>query len=342
MQNINIRRYLFLLALCPVFLFNLAGPAQTTPPPLPDDGIAIIRLSTHEVILDVVARDRNQNPISDLTAGEFQVFELGKREDKTPHPILSMRMIDPHRDASHAGAKDSGFSISTGAICALNSTTHYEIAIQASPEPGFHQVLVRSTRPQVTLSFRHRYYVGLTADDAHPKSVKASAGDIALAEASCFHSSTPPTLAIRAHPLLVPGGNATRYAVLVRPESLAAIGLGGSNTRVQLDFGMCTFDATGGFAQYLHSSMDHQLNADELARTTSRGLVNLLEIPGAEPPPLARLVVRDRVTGNLGIVDVARPVTLAAQSDHDKALSRPVGSIRSFGVVTPRENTFCG
>ncbi len=317
--------------------------AQDAAPPAPTDAPMVLHISANEVVLDVVARDKNNNSVGDLAESEFDVSEPGRHgADKTPRRILSMRVIDPRKDASRAGANEAGFRISSGATCALNATTHYELAIQASQEPGFHQVVMKTTRQGVKLSFRHRYYVGPTAVDETQKKSKANADGLALGDAACFHSLTPPTLAVSAHPFAVPGANVTRYAVVVRPTSLAAIGINGVNTRAQLDFGMCTFDATGGLVQYMHSSSDRQLDAAALEKAQTRGLVNLLEIPGAQPPDLARLVVRDRVTGNLGIVDVARPVTLAAQADHAKALQRPVGSIRSFGSVTPRDNTFCG
>lgn len=312
------------------------------PAPAPTDVPMVLHIGANEVVLDVVARDQHHNPVNDLAEGDFQVFEVGKHADKNPHRILSLRAIDPHKDASRAGASDSGFRISTGAICALNATTHYEIAIQAATEPGYHQVLVKTTRPGVTLSFRHHYYVGLNPDDAHVKNKKAASDDIALGEAACFHPLIPPTLAVSAHPIVVAGRKSTAYAVAVRPESFAGIGLNGTDTHVQLDFGLCTFDATGNFAQYLHSSVDKELDAAAMEKAQARGLVNLLEIPGDKPPDLARLVVRDRVTGNMGIVDVARPLSLAAQGDSGKKLERPVGSVRAFGSVTPRENTFCG
>jgi len=316
--------------------------AQETPSSAPDEAPMVLKITTREVVIDVVARDWNTNkPVTDLGEKDFQVFELGNRKEKNPHRILYLRAIDPHRDASHAGSADSGFRISSGAICALNSTTHYELAIQASPEPGFHEILVKSRHLMVSLSYRHRYYVGPTRDDSHHAEHINAADSAALGEAACFHPLIPPTLAITAHPLSSPGAKTAKYAVTVRPESLAGIGLDGSNTLVQLDFGMCTFDATGELVRYLHYSTDRQLNAAQLERVQSQGLVNLLEIPG-EAPPLARFVVRDRETGNLGTVDASLPVSLAAQSEKAAALLRPEGSIRSFGAVTPRDNAFCG
>lgn len=330
-----------LLNLMTVCSFCLPMAAQDTTPAAPAESPMVIKITTHEVVIDVLARDRHNNPVTDLAETELQVLEVGKHREKELHRILSVRIIDPHRDGSRAGSTDSGFRISSGAICALNSTTHYELAVQASLEPGFHQVLVKTTRPGVTLSFRHHYYVGPVADDSRPADRRANGDSLALREAACFHPLTPATLAITAHPLESPGAKSARYSVIVRPETLAAIGLSGSNTRIQLDLGMCTFDATGAIVEYLHSSVDRQLKPEELERVQSQGLANLVEIP-SEPPHLARFAVLDRGTGNLGIVDAARLVSLTVQADRSAALPRPTGSVRSFGVVTPREYTFCG
>jgi hypothetical protein len=334
------RYHLLLIAACLVSSLCIPIAAQETSPSAQPDAPLVLHLTTREVVLDVIARDKNHNPVGDLAESDFQVFEVGKHADKNPKHILSMRVIDPHSDPSHAGGHESGFSIRSGATCALSATPHYELAIQASPEPGFHQILIKSTRAQVTLSFRHRYYVGSTPSGSDSKERKGPAETIALGDAACFHTIIPPTLAITAHPIVA--GNATRYQVVVRPESLAGIGLNGANNWVHLDFGMCTFDASGDLAQYFHTASDRQLTPAEFESAQARGLGSMLEIPGAEPTHLVRLVVRDHETGNLGIVDVSRPVSLAGQSDKDKFHPPPVGTLRAFGVVTPLPNAFCG
>jgi hypothetical protein len=333
-----------IVALCPCKAVVAQESAQPAPLAVP----LVLRIQTNEVVLDVVARDRHNNVVADLKEDEFEVVELAKRGKGAPHRILSMRTIDPHRDESNAGRAESGFKISTGAVCALNVMTHYQLAIPASPEPGYHQVVVKTSRQDVSLSFRHRYYVGPTPglgqapDSTPPKGHNPTSDDTALGEAACFHPLVPPTLAITAHPTQAPGGNATRYLVVVRPESLAGIGLAAPSSKVKLDFGMCTFDATGAFVKYMKSSSDRTVSTADFDRIQANGFGTLLEIPGKEAPYLARFVVRERETGNLGIVDVARPLSVVAQGEKDKMLIRPTGSIRSFGTVTPREHTFCG
>ena len=316
----------------------LAAPAQAAPSPQEDAPATVLHVESREAVLDVVARDRHNLPIADLAASEFQVYEVPDRGARIARRILYMRTIDPEHQNREEDAS-SGFHVTSGAVCALDATVHYRIAIQASAQPGFHTVLVKTTRPHVLLTFRRRYYVGLTRDNAEPDKLKKLVTQEALEEAACYHPLTPPTLAVTAKVLDAPGGNATRYAVVIKPESLSAIGIGGAVPRVQLDFGMCVFDAAGEVAHYLHSTVDHQLNAADLARLPDHGFVSFLEAPGPEPPALARLVVLDRNTGNLGVVDVSKPLPVSAQTGKKKKL---IGDIRAFGSATPSENAFCG
>ena len=145
----------------------------------------------------------------------------------------------------------------------------------------------------------------------------------------------PPTLAVTAKVLESPGGNGTHYAVVIKPESLSDIGVYGAVPRVQLDFGMCVFDANGEVAHYLHSTVDHQLNSADLGKSPTHGFVSLLVAPGPEPPALARLAVLDRTTGNLGVVDVSRPLAVAAQTSQAKKKKKSLSAIFARSARSP-------
>jgi hypothetical protein len=333
----NGQHHLLLTASCLVLSICFPVAAQQAPPAAgAADQPFILRETTREVVLDVVARDnKTHNSVNDLAENEFQVFDAGKQADKNPKHILSMRIVDPHKEDSRAGAHEAGFSIRTGALCALNTVTHYQLAITAASEPGYHPILIKTTRPNTTLSFRHHYYVGPTPSETIPKERKGSNESIALTDAACFHTLFPPTLAVTAHPVVVPGGKSTQYVVVVRPESLAGIGLNGTNTQIHLDLGMCTYDSSGNIEQYFHTTSDRQLTPAEAADAQIHGLGTQLEIPG-ETPYFVRLVVREHETGNLGIVNVSRP------PDQTKFTPPPVGTIRAFGVAIPLPNAFCG
>lgn len=301
----------------------------------------VLHIESREAVLDVVARDHRNLPIADLAANEFQVYEVPEHAGKILRRVLYLRVIDPER-ATQEEDSASGFHVSTGPICALDATVHYKLAIQASAEPGFHTILVKTTRPHVHLYFRKRYYVGLTRENASPKDLTKLVTPKALREAACYHPITPPTLAITAKVIDVPGGHGTRYAVAIKPESLKDIGISGVAPRVQLEFGMCVFDDTGEVINYLHSSIDHQLTAGDSARMQDRGFVSFLDAPGNSPPALARLGVLDRNTGNLGVVDVSPALSTATQTSKQKRKARLIGDIRAFGSVARMGNAFCG
>lgn len=325
------------LALLPCVSAQAAG-AQSGPEAEP---ALVLHVDSRETVVDVVARDRQNLPITDLAADEFQVWELPQHGSKISRHVLYLRTVDPERKNQEEDAT-SGFHVSSGAVCALDSTVHYQIAIQASSQPGFHTILVKTTRPRVSLTFRRQYYVGHTPENATAQDLKKLVTPSALQEAACYHPLTQPTLAITAKVLDAAVSNATRYEVAIKPESLREIGISGAVPRVQLDFGMCVFDEAGEVAGYMHSTVDHQMNATDVARLPSRGLVNLLDAPGKEPPVLARFAVLDRNTGNLGIVDVSRPLPINAQTKQAEKKRKLIGDIRAFGAVTPSQNAFCG
>ena len=129
---------------------------------------------------------------------------------------------------------------------------------------------------------------------------------------------------------------------MIKPKSLSGIGINGAVPRVQLDFGMCIFGAGGEVLKYLRSTVDHQLSAADIARLPEHGFASILEAPGPEAPALVRLAVLDRNTGNLGVVDVSRPIPIADQTGQTEKKQKLIGDIRAFGSVTPQQNAFCG
>jgi len=74
----------------------------------------------------------------------------------------------------------------------MSATLHYELAYQPSPEGstgGYHEILVATTRPHVRLSFRRRYYVGMTGVPPKPKVRSSTEVDDELKQPRlCRHS----------------------------------------------------------------------------------------------------------------------------------------------------------
>lgn len=317
------------------------APAQVNQPRRNEKPETVFHVEAREAVIDVVARDDRSQVISDLTAEELQVYEIPDRGSRISRPIQSLTLVDPE-DQMETGGSTSGFRVSSGAVCALNTMVHYQIAILTSPQPGYHRVLIKTTRPHVTLTFRNRYYVGFTGDSATPKVLAELVTPQSLLEAACYHPLTPPTLSMVARVIDITRGKAARYEAKIKPESMSLIGFNGDLPRLRLDFGICLFDATGEITGFLHSYSERQLTDSDRSRMLEHGLIIVLEVPGNELPVLARVAVLDRSTGNLGIIDVAQPLSIVTQSDPAKRQGRISGDIRGFGSVIPRENAFCG
>jgi hypothetical protein len=84
---------------------------QADPPGQEKEPTTVIHVETREAVIDVVARDRLNLPIADLTANEFEVYEIPEHGSKMPRRILSLSTIDPE----HKTREDStsGFRVSS-------------------------------------------------------------------------------------------------------------------------------------------------------------------------------------------------------------------------------------
>jgi VWFA-related protein len=80
----------YLIALTVILSPQLSIFSQT-PSPTARQGDQKIRISTSEVLLDVLVRDRKGNPVTDLTSEEFEVFEDGVKQSLTSFKLVTRR-----------------------------------------------------------------------------------------------------------------------------------------------------------------------------------------------------------------------------------------------------------
>jgi hypothetical protein len=336
-------------------------PADTHPTP----NTYTLRVTAREVVIDVAALDHSRRPVTDLKPEEFQVFELFPHAPRQPMKISAFHIGDPALEPYHPGAPSGGFRINLGGGCAMSTTFHYQIAYQPGPEgwtSGYHDILITTTRPKVTLAYRRRYYVGLTGIPPNPPRLVDT--DPALRQAACFHAATPPSIAFNATP--IPGSPPGRqlYSLVLQPDSLAFTSIFGDTRRVQLDYGVCTFDRDGKPLAYMHTNAEQKLTPELYQQVLSEGFKHNLDMPLAGDPAVMRFVVRDRETGNLGssVVAVIPPELLEQQANAKasglqkenriETQTRQVGLLRQqqaamgnigwFGSILPRPGALCG
>jgi hypothetical protein len=351
-------------------------PAQQDAGAVPNSRVGsepyVFRLTTREVLVDVLATDRHDHPVRDLSVREIEITELKRNREKTQVRIASFRPDDAALEDSTVAPQSGGFRVSLGGECAARATFHYQVSFHPDEEgwqSGYHEIEVRTTRPGVKLAYRPRYYVGARGA---PERLSTVAGEAAaLQAAACYHGEVPPSIGLTVRPISTGLKDVVRFFVTVDADSLEFISVTTDNRRVQLDYGACSFDAHGRPLRYLSSAADRMLTSQEYAQAVVHGFPNLLELPQMKDAAAMRVVVRDRTTGNIGNLDLDLTPDFAIQ---DQAVSTadeqsveefslkqmairaefggshpsvpyirpPHGPIGSFGSIVPRPSSFCG
>lgn len=365
------------------FLIALPASAQTSDPHNPRNPIPevpfTLHITTREVLVDVIAVNSHNQPVVDLTPADLQVVEKDERSSGSPGSIASFRLIDPTQAKSTSLPRD-GFHIAANESCLQRHSLHYELAYRPGPEgltAGYHHVQIRSLRRGVHLFYRHDYYIGATA--APEGAVPNSAQDIdhQLQIDACSHPLAPLSISLRAFRISTGAENLVRYSVSIDSGSLDFVSYSDNGRRLQLDYGACNFNAAGKPIDYMRASTDQILTPVDFARAQAHGFNRIFEFTPPKDLAMTRFVVRDRLTGNLGLVDVTFPLKerppqddpavmeqfreqtqLAKQIEAEVERARaagysasasmvpqpkpPMGPLGSFGGVVPRPGAFCG
>jgi hypothetical protein len=311
--------------------------SHDAPPP----GSYTLKVTAREVVVDVVALDQNQYPVKDLKMGDLSLFEVTKHA-KIQRRIASLHAIDPVVDDEEVEQNPGGFRISLPGTCAISNRFHYRIAYQPTSDGwagGYHEIAVKSSRPKVSLSYRHRYYVGETNVSEKPRVHEDATSGEELRLAACFHSTTPPSIGLNARQVKSGSTNALVYSLIVQPDSLALTSMSEELRKVQLDYGACTFSQEGKPLQYSHLSAEKTLSQKEYDEVLDKGYPNTLQLPLTGEPALARLVVRDRAPGSIGWINVS---TAVADSGKTVAAQAAAATPTSFGSIGKVTESLCG
>jgi hypothetical protein len=341
-------KYLFALALFAVIVpgssivadpqSRQASPADIENPPLQNDaGIPTLRVTTREVLVDLIALDRRNQPVLDLKPQELQVSASAdsemneKKKRRMRHaialgaiaPIGSFSIVDPAKSPT-LHEPDTGIRIAMS--CLERSTIHYLLAFHPGPDgwtSGHHRIVITTSRPRIKLVYRHEYYVGLVAPPTDAPVLKKEAVDQLLRQSACYYPVTPLSFTLQARLVDTGRTDVFRYLVSLDASSLSFLtlrpdsadrGFTGLDRKIDLDYGICNFDDTGQPISYYHAPLEKVLTSADYARALDRGFPHLLEFPASKRIALTRVVARDRATGNLGAVDVtlAQPETAPA------------------------------
>ena len=303
-----------------------------------DSPPATLRVTTREVLVDLIALDRHNQAVLDLKLDELQVSESIEREPekKKKHkklwresaaptlagsagPITSLSVFDPNNPTASQHEFPTGFRIL--ASCLERSSVHYLLAFHPGPSGwtrGNHHIAITTTRRDTKLLYRHQYYVGLVAGASDSPSLKRAEVDQVLQQSACYYPVTPLSVSLQARLIDTGRTDVVRYLVTVDASSLSFLSmnteskgrsLAGIDRRIELDYGTCNFDEGGKPSSYYHATLDQALSSADYARALDRGFPHILEVPASAHIALTRVVLRDRATGNMGAADVMLPHT---------------------------------
>src|SRR5579863_6163642 len=149
---------------------NAHQPAPVPPQPLSEQSqneapSFTFKVVTRMVIVEVVVRDKEDNPVRDLTANDLQVSETIDNskdlpEKDLPEKIASLQAITEPLAQRLDNSKGIVLGWLHKSFCAL--TGAYELSYYLSPESrkdGLHRISVTSSREDLTLYFRPGYRI---------------------------------------------------------------------------------------------------------------------------------------------------------------------------------------
>ena len=384
-RKVRMRRLLFLFFLFAIGTFAASAQTSSTTTDVSNADIPespyVLHVTTREVLVDIIAVNARNQPIANLKPADLQVME-NDGPSAARVSISSLHVIDPTA-ANPGPVPDSGFRIAANESCLQRHTIHYELAYNPGPQGltvGDHHVMIRATRRGVRLFYRHSYYIGATtpADAAPQKSASAIARELQVD--ACSHPLVPLSISLRAYRISTGSQDQVRYSISIESGSLDFISYPENRRQLQLDYGACNFNAAGQPIGYMNASTDQVLTSVEFARAQAHGFDRLFDFAPPKDLAMTRFVVRDRGTGNLGLVDVTFPLPDSPHADpavmrqlrhemllngeavveqaqteaidgaagvksppfHSYGGAPPQGPIGSFGSVVPHPNAFCG
>lgn len=316
----------------------------------------VIRVTTREVVVEVVARDRHNHPVTDLRASDFAITEDQHHSQSAPSPISGFRVIDPDAEESTGSSVMKGVMLPLGGRCEIRSTVHYELAFH--PEnwsSGYHTIRVTTKRSHVELSYRGQFYVG--SADVKPRNSTASAEKFATAlqAAACYHSEVPASILLSAVRVDAKASERLRYRVAVLDGTGDSVGGEERPAGEALQYGVCTFDRSGHIIGFWHFSGGGPTASAGIKNPRGDSGSEIVEIPREGNPRLARIAVLEAATGNLGAIDLSTSTKVPADSDETSERTDPVHVLqlssapgaasratRQLGTVLPRQGALCG
>ena len=343
---------------------GLDAGSQTVPPPpapvLEQPEVEVpsfsFRVVTRLVVLQIVAKDREDNPVRDLTAEELHVAERIGRSGELSQKISSFRFVDSPDSQTRVQAE--GIVLDAPLHTAFcGSSGVYELSYYLSSKSrsqGRHRIFVASSRRNLRLYFRQSYQVdadqsvepthdeigderdvsrvphGAVVQEAKNRNPTLDLGTIA-----CYDALDSTSLQLSVHRVTT-GPEFAKYEFVVPAKSLVFTLAPDHTHRVQLDLAICTFKTTGFPIRTFAGTVRQNLTQSDYQEVVAQGFPHEIEF-ATEGAATARLVLRDATTGALGSAELKLMDLLAPKVDIPEG-----GPASSFGTTTAIPSGLCG
>ena len=83
----------------------------------------VLRVTTREVVVDVIAVDGHQRTVTDLQSRDFEVFDRAAGADAVAQTVSNLRLFDPATDTPGEPSQ-SGFRIAANESCLQRNSLH--------------------------------------------------------------------------------------------------------------------------------------------------------------------------------------------------------------------------
>ena len=254
----------------------------------------MVKAVTNIVVVDLVARDKEDNPVRDLAASDLQVSEKIGGSSTIPERIAS---FEPVTEAvRQRSTRASGIALGWlhPSFCPL--TGAYELSYYLSPESrkdGLHRISVSSSRPGVRLFFRSAYKIeadkpvaasaeGLADQKTNPQLQKQRRlqaerkqhPELELSRVACYDALDVTKFGVnvqKVEAILVddPATSKTTgkanegspirldtFEFIVPSSYFASLSADERNRPTQLDFSLCMFDLLGHPLRYFDGTVE--------------------------------------------------------------------------------------
>jgi hypothetical protein len=330
--------------------------ADTQPQPDTQPPSFTFTAITRMVVLQVVARDSEDNPVRDLTEKDLQISEQVGTSAVVPQKTASFRALN---DLTAQPGKNDGVMLSAPVHLGFcKASGIYELSYYLSTESrkdGLHHVSISSPRGGLTFYFRKAYKIEAdksiavspyeTADKQEivrlqnaekAKEEEKKNPGLALAVIACSGVSNAPPFPLALRKTGKHKDNVT-YEMTVPSQSLAFAGPSGAAHRVSLAAAVCTFDFQGTPLRFFENMIDQTLSDAEYQSALTAGFTHAMEFR-AEEASTARVVVRNLANGAVGagMLRLAQPIVPLIH------LPDGIQPTTSFGTTSPSATGFCG